>query len=184
MAIRSLGAASGLDLESLVTQLVTVERNTKETRLDATKKELDSSLSGFGKLKSALTKFKDTLTALGDDKLRARTTSIKQPTDTKTYLEATSSSTAAPGNFDIKVKSLATGSRIESADNAYSSSSAVVSTTAGKLTFAADGKTFDVNVKANMTLDEFRKAVNNASGNFGVSANIINQVLVSVPSWY
>ncbi|KKL01566.1 flagellar cap protein [Rheinheimera mesophila] len=174
MAIRSLGAASGLDLESLVTQLVTVERNTKVARLDSTKKELDSSLSGFGKLKSALTKFKDTLTALGDDKLRARTTSIKQPTDTKTYLEATSSSTAAPGNFDIKVKSLATGSRIESANNAYSSSSAVVSTTAGKLTFEADGKTFDVNVKANMTLDEFRKAVNNASGNFGVSANIIN----------
>lgn len=174
MAIRSLGAASGLDLESLVTQLVTVERNTKVARLDSTKKELDSSLSGFGKLKSALTKFKDTLTALGDDKLRARTTSIKQPTDTKTYLEATSSSTAAPGNFDIKVKSLATGSRIESANNAYSSSSAVVSTTAGKLTFTADGKTFDVNVKANMTLDEFRKAVNNASGNFGVSANIIN----------
>lgn len=174
MAIRSLGAASGLDLESLVTQLVTVERNTKVSRLDSTKKELDSSLSGFGKLKSALTKFKDALTALGDDKLRARTTSIKQPTDTKTYLEATSSSTAAPGNFDIKVKSLATGSRIESADNAYSSSSAVVSATAGKLTFEADGKTFDVNVKANMTLDEFRKAVNNASGNFGVSANIIN----------
>jgi flagellar hook-associated protein 2 len=174
MAIRSLGAASGLDLESLVTQLVTVERNTKETRLDATKKELDSSLSGFGKLKSALTKFKDTLTALGDDKLRARTTSIKQPTDTKTYLEAKSSGTAAPGSFDIKVKSLATGSRIESANEAYTSPSAVISATAGKLTFEADGKTFDVNVKANMTLDEFRKAVNSASGNFGVSANIIN----------
>jgi flagellar hook-associated protein 2 len=174
MAIRSLGAASGLDLESLVTQLVTVERNTKVSRLDSTKKELDSSLSGFGKLKSALTKFKDTLTALEDDKLRARTTSIKQPTDTKTYLEAKSSGTAAPGSFDIKVKSLATGSRIESADDAYSSSSAVVSTTAGKLTFEADGKKFDVNVKANMTLDDFRKAVNNASGNFGVTANIIN----------
>jgi len=174
MAIRSLGAASGLDLESLVTQLVTVERNTKETRLDATKKELDSSLSGFGKLKSALTKFKDSVTALADDKLRARTTSIKQPTDTKTYLEATSSGTAAPGNFDIKVKSLATGSRIESANNAYTSSSSIVSTTAGKLTFNADGKNFDVDVKANMTLDELRKAVNSASGNFGVSANIIN----------
>lgn len=174
MAIRSLGAASGLDLESLVTQLVTVERNSKETRLDATKKELDSSLSGFGKLKSALTKFKDSLTALGDDKLRARTTSIKQPTDTKTYLEATSSSTAAPGNFDIKVKSLATGSRLESADLAYSSSSDVVSATAGTLTFSADGKSFEVDVTAGMTLDQFRKAVNNAEGNFGVSANIIN----------
>lgn len=174
MAIRSLGAASGLDLESLVTQLVTVERNTKETRLDATKKELDSSLSGFGKLKSALTKFKDSVTALADDKLRARTTSIKQPTDTKTYLEATSSSTAAPGNFDIKVKSLATGSRLESANLAYASASDVVSATAGKLTFSADGKSFDVNVTAGMTLDQFRKAVNNAEGNFGVSANIIN----------
>ena len=174
MAIRSLGAASGLDLESLVTQLVTVERNSKVSRLDTTKKELDSSLSGFGKLKSALTKFKDSVTALGDDKLRARTTLIKQPTDTKTYLEATSSSTAAPGNFDIKVKSLATGSRLESTDLAYGSASDVVSATAGKLTFTADGKSFDVDVTAGMTLDQFRKAVNNAEGNFGVSANIIN----------
>jgi flagellar hook-associated protein 2 len=174
MAIRSLGAASGLDLESLVSQLVTVERNSKVSRLDTAKKGLDSSLSGFGKLKSALTKFKDAVTAMGEDKLRARTTTIKQPTETKTYLEAKSSSTAAAGNFDIKVKSLATGSRIESADEAYTSASAVVSTTAGKLTFAAGGKSFDVNVKANMTLDEFRKAVNSAGSNFGVSANIIN----------
>lgn len=34
MAIRSLGAASGLDLESLVTQLVKVERDSKVSRLD------------------------------------------------------------------------------------------------------------------------------------------------------
>lgn len=174
MAMTALGSASGLDLESLVTQLVTVERTTKEARLDTTKESLDSSLSGFGKLKSALTKFQDASNALGEDKLRARTTSVIQPTDNKTYLTATSSTTAAPGNFDIKVKSLATGSRIESADNAYSDASAIVSTTAGKLTFNADGKTFDVDVTANMTLNDFRKAVNNASGNFGVSANIIN----------
>lgn len=174
MAIRSLGAASGLDLESLVTQLVQVERDSKVSRLDTTKKELDSTLSGFGKLKSALTKLQDASVALGEDKLRSRTTTIKQPTDTKTYLEAKSSGTAAAGNFDIKVKSVATGSRIESPDNAYSGATAVISTTAGKLTFEADGKSFDVDVKANMTLDEFRKAVNNASGNFGVTANIIN----------
>lgn len=174
MAIRSLGAASGLDLESLVTQLVKVERDSKVSRLDTTKKELDSTLSGFGKLKSALTKLKDASVALGEDKLRSRTTTIKQPTDTKTYLEAKSSGTAAAGNFDIKVKSIATGSRIESPDNAYSGANAVISTTAGKLTFEAGGKSFDVDVKANMTLDDFRKAVNNAAENFGVTANIIN----------
>ena len=174
MAIRSLGAASGLDLESLVTQLVKVERDSKVSRLDTTKKELDSTLSGFGKLKSALTKLKDASDALGEDKLRSRTTTIKQPTDTKTYLEAKSSGTAAAGNFDIKVKSIATGSRIESPDNAYSGANAVISTTAGKLTFEAGGKSFDVDVKANMTLDDFRKALNSATGNFGVTANIIN----------
>ncbi len=65
MAIRSLGAASGLDLESLVTQLVKVERDSKRSRLDTTKKELDSSLSGFGKLKSALTKFQRCFSCIG-----------------------------------------------------------------------------------------------------------------------
>ena len=57
MAIRALGSASGLDLESLVTQLVKAERMTKESRLEATKTSLDSSLSGYGKLKSAMSKF-------------------------------------------------------------------------------------------------------------------------------
>ena len=95
MAIRSLGAASGLDLESLVTQLVTVERNTKVSRLDSTKKELDSSLSGFGKLKSALSKFQDAVKALSTENLSARTTTVKQPTDDKTYLEAKAKTKAA-----------------------------------------------------------------------------------------
>lgn len=174
MAIRALGSASGLDLESLVTQLVKAERMTKEARLDDTKKSLDSSLSGYGKLKSAMSKFQDAVKALSLDNLNARTATVKQPTDTKTYLEATAKTTAAPGVFDMKVKTLASGSRVESADAAYASASAVVSTTAGELTFGAGGKSFKVNVTANMTLDELRQAINSNKDNFGVSANIIN----------
>ena len=104
MAIRALGSASGLDLESLVTQLVKAERITKEGRLDSTKKSLDASLSGYGKLKSAMSKFQDAVKALNLDSHNARTPTIKQPTDTKTYLEATAKKTAAPGVFDMKVK--------------------------------------------------------------------------------
>jgi len=67
MAIRALGSASGLDLESLVTQLVRAERMTKESRLDDAKKSLDSSLSGYGKLKSAMSRFQDAVKALSLD---------------------------------------------------------------------------------------------------------------------
>lgn len=174
MAIRALGSASGLDLESLVTQLVKAERISKEDRLETAKKSLDSSLSGYGKLKSAMSKFQDAVKALSLDSLNARTATVKQPTDTKTYIEATAKNTAAAGVFDIKVKALAAGSRVESADLAYTSTSDVVSATAGELTFGADGKSFKIDVTAGMTLDQLRQAINSKKDNFGVSANIIN----------
>jgi len=174
MAIRALGSASGLDLESLVTQLVKAERISKEDRLETVKKSLDSSLSGYGKLKSAMSKFQDAVKALSLDSLNARTATVKQPTDTKTYIEATAKNTAAAGVFDIKVKALASGSRVESADLAYGSTADIVSATAGELTFGADSKSFKVDVTAGMTLDQLRQAINSKKDNFGVSANIIN----------
>lgn len=174
MAITALGTASGLDLESLVKQLVQVERASKESRLEKVSKGLDSSLSGFGKLKSALSKFQDSVKALSTENLSARTTTVKQPTDDKTYLEAKAKTTSATGSFDIKVNALAEGSRLETAGGAYASASSVVSTTAGKMTFSAGTKSFEVNVTANMTLDQLRQKINSTGSNFGVSANLIN----------
>jgi len=174
MAITALGTASGLDLESLVKQLVQVERASKESRLEKVSKGLDSSLSGFGKLKSALSKFQDAVKALSTENLSARTTTVKQPTDDKTYLEAKAKTTSATGSFDIKVNALAEGSRLETAGGAFTSSTSIVSTTAGKMTFTAGTKTFDVNVTANMTVDQLRQKINSTGSNFGVSANLIN----------
>lgn len=174
MAITALGTASGLDLESLVKQLVQVERASKESRLEKVSKSLDSSLSGFGKLKSALSKFQDSVKALSTENLSARTTTVKQPTDDKTYLEAKAKTTSATGSFDIKVNALAEGSRLETAGGAFASASSVVSTTAGKMTFSAGTKSFEVNVTPNMTLDQLRQKINSTGNNFGVSANLIN----------
>jgi len=174
MAITALGTASGLDLESLVKQLVQVERASKESRLEKVSKGLESSLSGFGKLKSALSKFQDAVKALSTENLSARTTTVKQPTDDKTYVEAKAKTTSATGSFDIKVNALAEGSRLETADGAFASATSIVSTTAGRMTFTAGTKTFDVNVTANMTVDQLRQRINSAGSNFGVSANLIN----------
>jgi flagellar hook-associated protein 2 len=174
MAITALGTASGLDLESLVKQLVQVERVSKESRLEKVSKSLDSSLSGFGKLKSALSKFQDAVKALSTENLSARTTTVKQPTDDKTYLEAKAKTTSATGSLDIKVNALAEGSRLETAGGAFTSATSIVSTTAGTLTFSAGAKTFDVDVTANMTVDQLRQKINSTGSNFGVSANLIN----------
>lgn len=172
--INFLGSASGLPLEELVSTLVKVERDSKLSRINTTKKTLDTSLSGVGQLKSALSAFQDAVKKLGGNTLNARIATVTQPTDNKTYLEASASSTAAAASFDIKVNQLASGSRLESADAAFSSATDVISTTNGTLTFAANGKSFDVEVTAGMTLNELRQKINAKSDNFGVNANIIN----------
>lgn len=172
--INFLGSASGLPLEELVSTLVKVERDSKLSRINTTKKTLDTSLSGVGQLKSALSAFQDAIKKLGGNTLNVRIATVTQPTENKTYLEASASSTAAAASFDIKVNQLASGSRLESADAAFSSADDVISTTNGTLTFAANGKSFDVDVTAGMTLNELRQKINAKSDNFGVNANIIN----------
>ncbi|MEH8021324.1 flagellar filament capping protein FliD [Rheinheimera metallidurans] len=172
--INFLGSASGLPLDELLTTLVKVERDSKLSRINTTKKTLDSSLSGVGQLKSALSAFQDSLKKLSGNTLNARTTTVKQPTENKTYIEASASNTAVAASFDIKVSQLASGSRLESADAAYNSANDVISTTNGTLSFAANGKSFDIDVTAGMTLNELRQKINTKSDNFGVNANIIN----------
>ncbi|MDX3775253.1 flagellar filament capping protein FliD [Chromatiaceae bacterium AAb-1] len=172
--INFLGSASGLPLEEMVTALVNVEKTTKLTGIDTKASTLNASLSGFGKLKSALSAFQDSLKKLSSSSLSARTATVTQPTENRTYLEATAANSATAGTFDIKVRQLAAGSRIESADLAYSSANDVIATSDGILTFTAGDKSFDIEVTAGMTLNELRNKINDNADNFGVSANIIN----------
>ncbi len=174
MAISALGSASGLPLEDLVRQLVSVERQSKVSRLDKTQRTLDASLSAYGRLSASLAKFNDAAKALSKDALAARAVTVTQPKTDKTFLEATASSTAAPSNFAVEVKKLALGTRLESTNGAFTSATDVVSATGGQMTFTAGAKSFVVDVTAGMTLDELRKKINSTSGNFGVTANMIN----------
>jgi flagellar hook-associated protein 2 len=172
--INFLGSASGLPLEELVSTLVKVERDSKLSRINTTKDTLNTSLSGVGQLKSALSAFQDAVKKLSGNTLSSRTATVTQPTENKTYLEATASNTAAAARFDIKVNQLASGSRLESADAAFAAATDVVSATDGILTFAANGKSFDIDVTAGMTLNDLRQKINGSADNFGVNANIIN----------
>lgn len=172
--INFLGAASGLPLEELVSTFVKAERNSKLGRITTAKQRLDSSVSGLGQLKSALSAFQDAIKKLSGTNINARVATVTQPNDSKTFIEANASNSAVPANFEVKVNQLARGSRLESADLAFNSASDVVSNTAGSLTFTAGDKSFDVEVTAGMTLNELRQAINQQSDNFGVNVNIVN----------
>jgi flagellar hook-associated protein 2 len=172
--VNFLGSASGLPLEELVKTFVKTERDVKLGRINTQKTTLESSLSGVSRLKSALSAFQDAAKKLSGESLNTRKATIVQPTDNKNYIEATVSNRAAAGSFDIKVNSLASGSRFETQDMAFTSATDVVSTTDGTLSFTAGDKTFDIDVTAGMTLNELRRKVNDSSDNFGVNVNIVN----------
>ncbi|SBS25503.1 Flagellar hook-associated protein 2 [Marinomonas aquimarina] len=170
----TLGVASGLALEDLVTQLVSAERTPKVKQLDSQKSSIDVSLSALSKIRSAMGNFQSSLDVLKSaDSLMQRAATVSHPDDL-TPFDVTTSGSASAGSYNISVEALASGTRATSADGSFTGSDAVVSTTDGVLTFGADGDSFDVDVTAGMTLSQLREAINDKSDNFGVSANIIN----------
>ncbi|MDH2431311.1 flagellar filament capping protein FliD [Pokkaliibacter sp. MBI-7] len=175
MAVSStLGVASGLDLSSIVTQLVSAQYDSKISANKSSQDDVQVKLSAVSKLSSALKTFSDSLDTLADaSKMAAKNPTITNTDDIEAFTADTTNS-ASVGSYDIEVLQLAKGSTATTADGTFSSSSSVVSSTAGTLTFSAGSNTFSINVKAGMTVDQLRTAVNNATDNFGITANIVN----------
>lgn len=187
MGISSLGVGSGLALEDLVTQLVQAERKPKLEALQERQNTVDVSLSGYSKLKSALSKVEDSLELLSTPrKMNSRTALINGAPGSATtndegevtstpnaYLSATANSNAPAASYDISVEALAQGSKAKS--GAFTSASEVISSTAGELNFAtANGESsFAVNVEAGATLQDIANAVNSNNENYGVSASVV-----------
>ncbi len=64
--VTATGIGSGLDIESLVTQLVAAERTPVETRLTSQEAVLTAELSAFGAYKGALAAFQSSLSSLNN----------------------------------------------------------------------------------------------------------------------
>ncbi|MFT5277261.1 MAG: flagellar hook-associated protein 2 [Glaciecola sp.] len=180
MGISSLGVGSGLDLEGLVSQLLEAERAPKAARLDAQDERIESEISSLGQIKSKLSDFKDAVDDLRKDQsLTDREPTIRNPSEETEPFTAKASNSALPGEYDITVERLASGTRIESAaavNGGFTDASSEVTDTDGSLTFNIGGTadTFSILVTAGSTLAELREQINNAEDNFGITANIIN----------
>ena len=181
MSISSLGVGSGLDLESLVGQLLEAERKPKTDALDSREENVEAEISGIGKLKSKLEDFQETLDNLRSDaNLKGREPSINNPSEGVEPFTADASNSALEGDYNIAVTQLAKGSRIETADainGGYNSSSdTVLSSGAASLTFKIDATSdsFTINLVSGNSLEELRNAINASEDNFGVTASIID----------
>ncbi|NND54287.1 MAG: flagellar filament capping protein FliD [Gammaproteobacteria bacterium] len=162
------GVGSGLDVNSLVAQLVAAERQPTANRINLAEARANGELSAVGQIKSALSSFQDSLAALTElENFQQRTVSLSS----EDYISVSATSAAVKGSYDIEVQQVAEAQRIASIP--YASAETVVGT--GLMSFTVNGSSFAVNiVEGEDTLADIRDAINDAADNVGVQATIIN----------
>ena len=100
MTIQSLGVGSGLDLDSLVQQLLAAERQPKDERLNEKEERIEAEISGLGKVKSQLSEFQDIVDELkSDTEINGREPTITNPTEDDDVLSADASNSALSGSY-------------------------------------------------------------------------------------
>lgn len=186
-SITALGTGSGIDLESMVTKLMDVER-LSITRVQNRQKSVESEISGLGQLSNALssiqTAAKDLLPASSTASMKDTFTTYKASVVNEKVASATLKSgvkNPATGGYSLEVEQLASshclvtkaGEKNEVTENGtLKIEIGSLSEKDGKKTFFANGaKTLEIEVKKGASLSEIRDAINKANG--GVSATII-----------
>lgn len=181
--ITSAGVGSGLDVNSLVNQLVAAEGQPATRRLDIKEARLQAELTAWGTLKGALSTFQSSLAGLKN------TTTFSKRAATvsdSTVLTASTTSAAKAGSYSLEVSALA---KAHSLSSSASFANVTDSVGTGTLTFrfgtwsgTPGSYAFEQNAAkaeksitidaSNNTLAGLRDAIN--AQNFGVQASIVN----------
>ena len=176
--ITSLGIGSGIDINSMVTQLVAVESR-PIAQLQTAKARLDTQVSALGKMQSLIASLQSAANALTSNTLWTR--SIATSSDER-VVGTVGGGNAAPGNYGITVQSVAAPQTLAStstfADPAELVGSGTISFELGRwddppsaFTPKAGGATVTVTIEATDTLQTLRDKINAAGA--GVSASIV-----------
>jgi flagellar hook-associated protein 2 len=167
--ISSSGIGSGLDIQSLVTQLVAAERAPKDRQITKADAKLTAEFTALTTLRGGLTSLRSAATALqGADAFGIRNATVGD----EKYLTASASASAVPGDYTVQVTQLATAARLGSAG--YENADSLVGT--GTLTITAGSSSFDVQIAPGReSLAAIRDAINSAPGNSAVRATLIRE---------
>lgn len=170
MAISSVGIGSGLDVESIVTQMVALEKSSLKT-LETKAEFIESKISVQGQIRSMVTDLNDAALELSLD----RTWNTVKVSSSNSKIAAAVTGQASQGSYNMNVQALA------QSQTAVSSSLAAAATmgSAGKLTFTVGNpantsavmKTVEVDVSSGDTLEQLAGKISNSDA--GVLASVV-----------
>lgn len=173
----TISGTSNLDVAGIVSQLMQIERRPMQS-IERTLSGIQTQLSAWGKMQSALSSFQDAARAL----TRSDTWKAASATSSDDgFVQAAARSGAITGSYSIEVLSLA--SRQTLASTAYAAADTVVGSGTLRIqlgSLSADGTSFtadaerpetSVTIAAGATLAQVRDAINSAGA--GVTASLV-----------
>jgi flagellar hook-associated protein 2 len=166
----SAGAAGGsvINVSALVSELVSATQTPQQNLINSQQQTVTTQISALGTLKSALSTFQSSLTALATPSAFA---SVYANTNNSSAFGATAAAGATPGNYSVSVTQLASAQQLLSS-NFTGGASATIGT--GTLQVSLGSTSFNVDVtSSNDTLSGIAAAINNATGNPGVTATVV-----------
>jgi flagellar hook-associated protein 2 len=168
MAITAAGAGSGLDIENIVSQLMTLERQPL-VALQRQVSVTESKISSYGTLKSAVSAFQD---AMKDLSTRDAFRKFTSTSSDEAVMTATADADAAAGTYNVEVSRLAQNHKFGS--NEFADTATVGGGAGDALTLTVGTETATIDLSSATSLAGVRDAINSASDNPGVTATILN----------
>ncbi|MBB1652025.1 MULTISPECIES: flagellar filament capping protein FliD [Delftia] len=163
MALTAAGIGSGLNVESMISQLVTLQKQPL-VQLQTAASSLDTKISTVGSIKSLMSTLSDSARKLADKDAWALTTA----TASNTSVSVSVTGSAMPGSTQIDVDQVARNQSLASKSFAAASNFGP-----GTLKFTMGGKTTEVQISESMTMDKVVAAINAKQGDSGVVASVI-----------
>ncbi|MGW8340451.1 flagellar filament capping protein FliD [Xanthomonas axonopodis pv. khayae] len=158
-------SGSGLDIPTVVSTLVSRQKDPEQARINKAGTAATTQLSAISQIKSSMTTLKSAL-----DKVisSADTNAYKATVPTDAGFTATTTSSAAPGNYSVEVVSLATSQKL--ASGAFAADATVGS---GTLTIGYGDQSVTVDISGTDKLTDIAAAINKAAGGKGVTASVV-----------
>ncbi len=176
-SVTSLGAGSGIDLQSLVDGLVAAESQLRLGGLDLREAQATERISAFGLLKSAVSLFDGSLASLGDiATFRSRTATSSN----EDAFSVSASENAGLGSYAIEVlaegaaQSLIADSLVDVTNTAIANGDTAIG--GGTLVIQQGTEpSFLVEINSvSSSINAIAAAINSAEGNTGIQATVIN----------
>lgn len=166
--LTSMGVGSGLDVATLVNQLVAAKKAPQQNQITSQAASANTQLSALGQINAALSALQSAMASISDGSAFSAHNVTSSDAD---VLNATATGNAVAGSYKIEVTQLA--SALKASSGAFTDSSTQIGT--GTLTITVGGQAMNLSIDgSNGSLASIRDAINKASDNPGVSATIVN----------